>query len=85
MNFDRKRIENLKQKQSDYKKVFNSEEGKRVLKDLQSIGFFSRSTINENSNKMAYNEGMRAILLHIETMRNYDFENLKKHMEENDG
>jgi hypothetical protein len=43
---------------------------------------------NENSNKMAYNEGMRAILLHIETTRNYDKElkeyadlRLRKHLE----
>lgn len=82
MNLNRKAIEDLKQKQSDYKKVFDSDAGKRVLDDLQRRGFLHTTTFAENELKMAYREGMRSMALHIKTMLEYDFEQVKKRIKE---
>jgi len=53
--------------QKAYSDTFNTKEGKIVLEDIQKICFKNSSTINEMPNIMAFNEGHRAVLLHIET------------------
>jgi len=53
--------------QKAYSKTFSSEEGQIVLEDLQKICFKNSSTINEVPIVMAFNEGHRAVMLHIET------------------
>lgn len=53
--------------QQAYSKCFSSEEGQIVKKDLEKVCFKNFTTISENSNMMAFNEGQRAVLLHIET------------------
>lgn len=84
---DKRMIEDLKQKQSDYKKVFDSDSGKRVLDDLKRRGFFFNTTLPQDNSelKMAYREGMRAMALHIKTMLEYDFEAIKKRQEASNG
>jgi len=84
MNLDRRAIENLKQLQSDFKKVFDSEAGKRVLEDLQRRGFLYTTTLADSQIKMAYREGMRSMALHIKTMLEYDFEQVRKRIKEDD-
>ena len=69
------RVKGIKE---DYKKVFGTEEGKRVLSDLEKIGFFNTTTYNNDAIAMAFNEGNRAFLLHIKTILDMDLETLER-------
>lgn len=51
-----------KQLKSDYRKVFNSDTGKRVLRDLMQRSFIFGTTADGD---IRMNEGRRAIVLHI--------------------
>ena len=59
----------LKQLQNDYKTVFNSDEGKRVLADLEKrCHFLTTTNIKGDSHESAYMEGQRSVLLFIKQM-----------------
>lgn len=75
-------IERLKSLQQAYNKTFESEEGRKVLTDLYKICFKNSSTINEMSHIMFFNEGHRAVLLHIETMMKMNLYKLKEMQDE---
>jgi len=68
----------LKGLRNDYKKVFESEEGKRVLADLERLGMFRQTTFSKEPLVMAYNEGLRTFYLHITTFMNMDLEELER-------
>ena len=69
----------LKGMREDYKKTFESEEGKRVLADLERVGFFKTTTFVANDAMATiFNEGTRAFLLHIKTVLELDVEALEK-------
>jgi hypothetical protein len=61
-------IEELKQLQMAYNKVFETKEGKLVLEDLQKKCFKNHTTAHELPHMTFFNEGQRVVLLHIETM-----------------
>jgi len=69
--------ERLKGLRNDYKKVFETEEGKKVLKDLETICMANTTTFNKDASVMAFQEGARAVYLHITTLMNLDIENLE--------
>ncbi len=71
-------IEKLKGLRNDYKKVFETEEGQRVLKDLERLGMFRETVFNKEPLIMAYNEGLRTFYLHITTFMNMDLEELER-------
>lgn len=50
---------------SDYRAVFGSEEGKRVLADLCYANYVVRSTMDRDTNVMVFREGSRAAVLQI--------------------
>lgn len=54
----------------DFKRTFQSEQGKRVLYDLMSNHFVMRPTLaaKPDAIEMAYNEGQRAVVLRIMTI-----------------
>ena len=59
----------LKQLQNDFKTVFNSDEGKRVLADLEKrCHFLTTTNIKGDSHESAYMEGHRSVLLFIKQM-----------------
>jgi hypothetical protein len=59
----------LKQLQNDFKTVFNSDEGKRVLTDLEKrCHFLTTTNIKGDSHESAYMEGQRSVLLFIKQM-----------------
>jgi len=60
-------VEEVLKLQQAYSKCFSSEEGQIVLADLQKVCFKNFTTLDANSNIMSFNEGQRAVLLHIET------------------
>ena len=68
----------LKGLREDYKKIFTTEEGKRVLKDLENICFYNTTTLSDKALMIAFNEGNRAVFLHIKTILELDIEALEK-------
>jgi len=64
-----KQIEALKKA---YNSIFSSEDGQKILKDLKRVCFFKSSTINDNPYVTYFNEGQRAVVLHILTRMNLD-------------
>ena len=59
----------LKQLQNDFKTVFNSDEGKRVIADLEKrCHFMTTTNIKGDSHESAYMEGQRSVLLFIKQM-----------------
>ncbi len=70
--------EKLKGNREDYKKVFETEEGKRVLKDLERVCMYRSTTFDKDSLVMAFQEGLSAVYLHITTIMNMDIEELER-------
>jgi hypothetical protein len=60
-------LQKLKDLQQAYNKTFGSEEGQKVLDDLRKVCFNEFTTVNENPYMTHFNEGQRAVLLHINT------------------
>ena len=59
----------LQELQTDYKTVFNSDEGKRVMSDLEKrCHFMTTTNIKGDSHESAYMEGQRSVLLFIKSM-----------------
>ena len=59
----------FKQLKDDYKFIFNSEEGKRVLDDISIRCHESSTTFSkDNSHETAFLEGQRSIYLFIKAM-----------------
>ncbi len=78
MNENKDNAARLKGMREDYIKVFSSEEGKRVLADLEKVGFYKTTTFTTDAIALAFNEGNRAFLLHIKTVLEMDIETLEK-------
>jgi hypothetical protein len=71
-----KEIENLKQ---IYKIVFDSDEGKKVLSDLEKrCHFWSTTNVKGDSHESAYMEGQRSVLLFIKNMLQEENPNVKR-------
>ena len=68
----------LKGLREDYKKLFATEEGKRVLADLERVCLFKTSTFDKDALTMAFQEGLRGVYLHINTILTLDIEALEK-------
>ncbi len=68
--------------QKAYSDTFKSKEGQIVLEDLQKICFKNTTTVNENIIAMASNEGMRMVMLHIETRMKMTLKNIPKREEQ---
>ena len=70
--------ERLKGLREDYKKTFESEEGKKVLKDLEKVCMFNTTTFDKEALVMAFQEGLRTVYLHIKTVMTLDIEELER-------
>ena len=77
-------IEQLKQLQLDYKTIFESEAGQRVYKALIQKCYGKKTTFDVNERQHAFNEGVRAVLLDIDTMLSLDIEAMEKTQKENE-
>ena len=59
----------LKELQENYKFIFNTEEGKKVLADLEKrCHYHSTTNVKGDSHESAYMEGQRSVLLFIKSM-----------------
>jgi len=61
-----------------YKRVFESEDGKRVLQDLMKSCHVFSSTMDANPHELAYREGERSTVLRIMRTLNIDPAELEK-------
>ena len=58
-----------------YKQIFNSDEGKEVLSDLEKrCHYHSTTNVKGDSHESAYMEGQRSVLLFIKSMLQNDNE-----------
>ena len=61
--------EYIKKLRNNYQFIFESDEGKEVLSDLEKrCHFYSTTNIKGDSHESAYMEGQRSILLFIKQM-----------------
>ena len=61
--------EYIKKLRDNYQFIFESDEGKEVLSDLEKrCNFYSTTNIKGDSHESAYMEGQRSILLFIKQM-----------------
>lgn len=59
-------LDNLNSRRRDYRAVFETPAGQKVLKDLMTFGkFFDTSYVPGDPTTTAYNEGMRRMILRI--------------------
>ena len=78
-------IQQLKQLQEDYKATFSTENGKRVLKDLEARCFENKTTFSINPQVTSFNEGTRMVLVLILNMMSMDIAKLQKELERQGG
>jgi len=72
-------LKNLKAIREDYIKVFASEEGKRVMEDMERTGYFKTTTfVPKDVEATMFNEGLRSFVLHIKTIISMDIETLER-------
>ena len=67
-----------------YVRLFNTEDGKKVLHDLMKACHFFRSTMDSNSHELAYREGERSVVLRILRTIKTDPAELEKFLNEQD-
>jgi hypothetical protein len=59
----------LKGLQTNYKTIFNTDEGKEVLADLEKrCHYHSTTNVKGDSHESAYMEGQRSVILFIKSM-----------------
>ena len=62
-------IKRREQIKADYKYIFSTDQGKRVFEDLRRRCFMDNTTfVTPDPYFIAFNEGKRAVMLHIKTM-----------------
>jgi hypothetical protein len=65
----------IKELREAYKKIFESDDGKLVIKDLEKrCHFMSTTNVKGDSHESAYMEGQRSVLLFIKSMLQNDNE-----------
>jgi len=72
------KLEKMEDKQKKYIELFENETGEYILEDLSKYCHIRNTTYNDNPNRMAFNEGKRAVVLHIKSMLRMDIDKLKK-------
>ena len=75
-----KQLESLIKKLRDnYQYIFNTDEGKEVLSDLEKrCHYHSTTNVKGDSHESAYMEGQRSVLLFIKSMLQKENENVKR-------
>ena len=58
----------IKELRAAYKVVLNSNDGQKVLKDLEARFHVDGTTFSDNSNETAYREGQRTVVLFMKSM-----------------
>ena len=68
----------IKETREAYKQIFESDEGKKVLSDLEKrCHYHSTTNVKGDSHESAYMEGQRSVLLFIKQMLQKENKNVK--------
>jgi len=62
----------IAENQQLYQRIFNTDDGKKVLKDLEKRCFINHTTYSDNHGQMSFNEGRRSIYVHIKNLLEKD-------------
>jgi len=73
-----KQLEEMNTLKKAYHNAFTSEEGIKVLRDLESATMYNKPLFSPNPYELARNEGAREVYLHIQTRMNFDLSKTKK-------
>lgn len=68
----------------DYKDVFTSEIGKKVLNDMMSAHFFIQPTISADPYETAFKEGQRNVILRILQIMKVDVKEMRDRIDRAD-
>ncbi len=75
----------IKELQTNYKFIFNTDEGKKVLADLEKrCHYHSTTNVKGDSHESAYMEGQRSVLLFIKSMLQNENEKGNNHVKRTD-
>jgi len=66
----------ITENQQLYQRVFDSEDGRAVLKDLLKRCYVNHTTIDDNPYKTYFNEGRRSIYMHIKNLLEKDLKDM---------
>jgi hypothetical protein len=62
----------IAENQQLYQRVFGTNDGKAVLKDLEKRCFINHTTYNDSYGQMSFSEGRRSIYIHIKNLLEKD-------------
>ena len=78
MSAEKQLQKNLQELKEKYKFVFNTDEGKAILNDLEKrCHYHSTTNVKGDSHESAYLEGQRSVLLFIKSMLRKENINVK--------
>ena len=78
MNQNKELEQIIKKLRDSYQHIFNTDEGKEVLSDLEKrCHYHSTTNVKGDSHESAYMEGQRSVLLFIKTMLRKETKNVK--------
>jgi hypothetical protein len=77
-------LQSLKDLKVSYRKCFESEDGKKVLKDLEMRCYITSTTFNADPYVSAFQEGTRSVVLHIKQAMDIE-KTLPEEREESNG
>ena len=78
MNQNKELEQIIKKLRENYQHIFNTDEGKEVLSDLEKrCHYHSTTNVKGDSHESAYMEGQRSVLLFIKTMLRKENKNVK--------
>jgi len=76
-----KQLEKIRQLKKAYIETFNTGAGPSVFKDLARKGYLNKTTFSKSAEEMAFREGQRSMVLHIQNMQKIDIEATKQTLE----
>lgn len=72
-------MDHLKQLRINYQNIFESDDGKQVMSDLEKrCHYHSTTNVKGDSYESAYLEGQRSVLLFIKSMLQKENKNVKR-------
>jgi phenylacetate-coenzyme A ligase PaaK-like adenylate-forming protein len=72
----------VKERKQMYCNVFEEGEGKKILEELSNLAYIKKTTLDDNPQKMAFKEGQRSMVLHIQSMMAIDIDKTQKMAEQ---
>jgi hypothetical protein len=87
MDFFKRRSKRAEDTVRAYRRLFSTEDGQLVLRDLMRVGFINRSVVGTDTHDTYFNEGIRSVVLRIlqtAQMTENEILKLREHMTRED-